>query len=123
MTRPLTSSERSVLRLIIEHTDVALREILLTQLEHAVVRGGPITMLELAVVGEMAPVHLDKDLLPVRAVHESDSGEPLGELLVWTTNGYLSHLEYGWLTDEPPDEIPPARSIHIVRGPGQRSDS
>ena len=39
------------------------------------------------------------------------TGDPLGTLLVWVTDGYLSGLEYGWVTDEPPAQLPAATSV------------
>jgi hypothetical protein len=28
-------------------------------------------------------------------------------LLVWVDDGYISGLEYGWVTDQPPADLPP----------------
>ncbi len=33
-------------------------------------------------------------------------GEPVGEILVWTSDGYLTALEYAWYSDDPPVEWP-----------------
>jgi len=41
------------------------------------------------------------------------SGEPLGTVLLWVTDGYLSDLEYGWVTGEAPTELPSADSVRV----------
>jgi hypothetical protein len=33
-------------------------------------------------------------------------GEPIGSLVVWTTGGWLSDLELGWVSDVRPTELP-----------------
>jgi hypothetical protein len=112
--RELAPAERGVLRLIIDQLPDPQRSQLLRQLEHTVVRGGPVTMLELGVAAELVPMDQLSDPLPVRVLHQNPAGDMLGEVLVWTTDGYLSHLEYAWVTDEPPSEIPPPMEFRIT---------
>ena len=38
----------------------------------------------------------------------------MGELLVWATDGYLSAIEFAWVTDEMPDELPTRDDIRVV---------
>jgi hypothetical protein len=111
--RDLTAEEHGLLRLVIEELAEPYREQLLRQLEHTVVRGGPVTMLDLGVAAEVARCGVASPL-PVGALHEDHSGTPLGLITVWLTNGYLSGLEYGWVSDEPPSTLPPAAAIRIV---------
>lgn len=37
----------------------------------------------------------------------------LGTLLLWATDGYLSGLEYGWVTDEAPAHLPPVEAVRL----------
>jgi hypothetical protein len=54
--------------------------------------------------------------VPGRAFVSSEAGEPLGEILIWVENGYLSALEYAWVTDEAPDGLPSLELVE-VEGP------
>jgi hypothetical protein len=38
-------------------------------------------------------------------------GNPIGGMMLWITNGRLSALEYWWVTDEPPSELPKLHQI------------
>ena len=40
-----------------------------------------------------------------------DLGKTLGTLLVWVHEGYVSALEYGWVTDQPPITLPAATQV------------
>lgn len=42
-----------------------------------------------------------------------DSGDVLGTLVVWVTDGYLSGLEYGWVTDDPPTALPDPSRVRV----------
>jgi hypothetical protein len=50
--------------------------------------------------------------IPVR-VFVGGPGEEEGELLVWVKEGCLSGLEFAWVTDEMPAEMPPADRLLI----------
>jgi len=50
---------------------------------------------------------------PARAIIVDESGELLGELIVWVRSGRLSALEYAWVTDEMPDRLPSVDEITI----------
>lgn len=51
-------------------------------------------------------------VLPIDAqVHES--GELVGEILLWTTDARLSAVEYAWMTDQPPTRLPPADHVTV----------
>jgi hypothetical protein len=51
--------------------------------------------------------------IPVRAFVEGPEGDYEGELMVWVTEGYLSGLEFAWVTGEMPTEMPPAARLKI----------
>jgi hypothetical protein len=57
--------------------------------------------------GIMAPITAD--------VYNSDQ-EYTGEFLLWLIDGYLSSVEYAWVTDEPPADLPDPGSIQVSAG-------
>jgi hypothetical protein len=46
---------------------------------------------------------------------EEPNGEPLGEIVVWVTAGYLSDLEFAWVTDDIPAAIPSPERIRVTQ--------
>ncbi|MFI1182483.1 hypothetical protein ACH4UT_23415 [Streptomyces sp. NPDC020799] len=54
------------------------------------------------------------DLVPVDAHVHDQSGEYVGELLVWTEGGAtLAALEYAWVTDEMPTSLLTVDEVRI----------
>lgn len=88
------------------------RERLRLQASHTRVTGGPITMLTLDVVAGPRLTLADGPL-PVRAEVTDQAGRPIGEIVVWVADGYLSALEFAWWTDQPPSRLPPAARVHV----------
>ena len=82
------------------------------QVPHLKVVGGPITFLELAVdrsAVKAAPI--DSRRVPGQAWVSDAYGESLGTLIVWIDDGYISALEYAWLTDDSPYELPSVSQV------------
>jgi hypothetical protein len=52
--------------------------------------------------------------IPVDATVVDEAGLLLGEILLWTTDGYLSAIEYAWYGDVPPIALPEVRRISVV---------
>jgi len=53
------------------------------------------------------------NLAPIEAyVYDSDQ-EYKGEFLIWIAHGYLAGVEYAWVTDEAPDDLPAPSSIRV----------
>ncbi|MDX8054644.1 hypothetical protein SK571_35195 [Lentzea sp. BCCO 10_0798] len=108
--RPLAPSERAVLERILA-ADFPGATALHAQLDHVRVlkpwyEGAP--SLDLSTGGAAADVA--DGVLPVDAqVHES--GELVGEILLWIADGRLSAIEYAWVTDEPPTRLPPVDQV------------
>ena len=76
--------------------------------------------IDLAVKGDVPSADLVPDgPAPIDAIVYDRAGEPIGELLLWVSAGYLSALEYAWFTDAPPLELPDA--AHVVLDAGQGS--
>lgn len=105
--RVLSLSEHAALLWVLRALpDSSVAELLYRQSMATVIQGGPLTMRELAVPPSCAAAPIPDGALPVRAVAYDDEGTPLGELLVWLTDGYLSAIEYAWYTDTAPTELP-----------------
>lgn len=65
-------------------------------------------MLNLAVSGESARATV-VNRTPVQAVVDGDGYD--GGLLLFVDDGRLSALEYWWVTEEPPDVMPPLTAV------------
>jgi hypothetical protein len=115
MNRPLSAKEHNLLQLLIESLEPEIAEVLRSQLAETTVNGGKNTMLELSVNPQMQKIEQNQGPLPIKALVNNDKNEPVGELLLWTTNGYLSQLEYAWYTDQMPDELPALSQVIISR--------
>ena len=83
-------------------------EALLRQVPALSIVGGPVTMIELAVDRSLVERStFGSGPTPGNSKVLTPEGEPVGSLLVWIEDGYISCLEYGWVTDETPTELPP----------------
>lgn len=105
-SRPLTPEELSVVARILNDYSGPGAAALHQQLDSGVLVRGPITMLDVEVPEGVSPSAIPDGPLGVRAIVESPTAEPLGELIIWIHDGFLSGLEYAWYTDEPPDSFP-----------------
>jgi hypothetical protein len=45
----------------------------------------------------------------------TEQGEPEGNLMIWVEGGRLAALEYGWVSDSEPAELPPLDRIREPR--------
>lgn len=52
-------------------------------------------------------------VVPVDADVSDDTGTPIGEILLWVTNGFLSGIEYAWYGNEPPTILPEEKNISV----------
>ncbi|WP_228001764.1 hypothetical protein [Nocardia australiensis] len=43
------------------------------------------------------------------------NGSPVGEVILWVENGWLSGIEYAWYTDERPRALPEPAQIEVLR--------
>jgi hypothetical protein len=105
LDRPLTTDEDAALRWILSLDDFPGVDELRAQAGHVKAIWGRITELSLEVSG--APAALIEDgILPVSANVVGENDEPIGFITVWVNDGYLSSLEYSWVTDHMPTEYP-----------------
>ncbi|MEV6324938.1 hypothetical protein AB0M45_27710 [Nocardia sp. NPDC051787] len=42
------------------------------------------------------------------------NGSPIGEVILWVENGWLSGIEYAWYTDEHPHALPEPGQIELL---------
>ncbi|MFF2556982.1 hypothetical protein ACFVUS_38680 [Nocardia sp. NPDC058058] len=52
-------------------------------------------------------------LLPVEGEVRDEAGGFVGEILVWVTEGYLSAIEFTWVTDERPKVLPDPGAMRL----------
>jgi hypothetical protein len=104
---------RAVVKRLIEDQSFGGRGELLAQVPFVRVVGGPVTCLALEVDRSAVPASpFVSGHVPGCAWVRDMDWEPMGTLLVWVDRGYLSALEYGWVTDEAPTELPTVEQIY-----------
>ena len=109
--RDLDLAARAILSKIVDSAPQD-RDSLRCQVSHTRVAGGPITMLALeAATGPR--LNLPDGPLPLRAEVRAQTGQPIGEIIVWISDGRLSALEFAWWTDQPPTQLPPQAHVHL----------
>ncbi len=53
-------------------------------------------------------------MIPATGAVKDSSGELVGELLLWVSDGSLSALEYSWYTDEAPTALPDPGDVTVA---------
>lgn len=111
--RPVPPSVLTLIRAVAERLPEDEKRALADQAERATVLDEvPGRMLDVSVPGDMAPVRVpDGPVEPVPAIHD-ESGNIVGELLIWVASGRLTGVERPWFTDAPP-EVWPATSALV----------
>jgi hypothetical protein len=111
--RDLSDNERGILVRILSEVAFDGSHELLSQVGSARITGGLPMFVDLSVDRSSRPARIKHAPVPVRAVVEGASGEVEGEILVWVTDGYLSGLEFAWVTDEMPRAMPSPERLRI----------
>jgi hypothetical protein len=113
LKRPASADRvRQLLLRVLESASFPGSEDLRAQIPFVEVTGGPITLLDLA-VGAGPKSAARNGPIPIRAIVTSYTGEPAGELLLWVKDGYLSGLEFAWVTDQQPESLPSIDHVQI----------
>jgi hypothetical protein len=75
--------------------------------------GGTVTMLSVrpAISSPRAPIA--DGHLPLHTSVLAQEGHDIGLLMIWMADGYISALEYGWYTDEPPTRLPTPSQLNF----------
>jgi hypothetical protein len=112
LDRRLTDDEDAALRFILHLEDFRGAEELRGQVPFVRAVWGRTTELYLAVDGGTR-ADIGDGRIEVAALVVNDTEEPTGFIHVWTKDGWLSSLEYSWVTDEMPAEYPDLDSLGI----------
>jgi hypothetical protein len=107
-------AETAILSRALDLADFQGRSELLDQVTHAAVTGGSRFVLDLVVPAEVGPSLAGPGPIPTRVLVLGNQGDPLGEVVVWVADGYLSGLEYAWFTDDPPSALPNPAQLVVV---------
>ncbi|MEV6070630.1 hypothetical protein AB0L82_29140 [Nocardia sp. NPDC052001] len=75
--------------------------------------GSPSVDLETS--SDVAAADVVDGLLPVGAEVRDESGVYVGEILIWVTGGYLSAIEFTWVTDCRPKVLPEPDAMRLTR--------
>ncbi len=109
---PDTEVVRRLLAKVIGDQEFDGKQALLAQVPHVELAGGAVTQLYLDVNRSVAvPSTMTGSRVPGRAWAHDERDAPLGTLVVWVDGGYLSALEFGWVTDRTPDHLPASSQI------------
>jgi hypothetical protein len=111
-----TEQVRSLLLQVIDAQNFPGKAELLAQVPSVEVVGGALTFLDLAVDdAAVARSTFQRGPVPGQTWVLDEAGAPIGTLLVWVDKGYISALEYGWVTDQPPTALPSTDSLRSTR--------
>jgi hypothetical protein len=112
---PNTQDVRPLIRRLLDLAAFPGREQLLSQVERVEYVDGPLTMMDLRVVGECSPAIGVPSPAPSNPTVFDQHGEPIGELLLWLDGeGYINCLEFAWWTDEMPTVLPTPERVRNV---------
>lgn len=111
----VTQQVRDLLAKVLREADFPGSRELLQQASRVKVIGGPITMLDLRCIDAPAASAFADGPVPLSMLVSDSAGNPIGELLIWVEQGYLSGLEFAWWTDDAPDEIPTTDQVKVAR--------
>lgn len=107
---------RSLVKTVLEQApDFDGKAELLGQVHTIEVVGGPLTMLELSVDRSLPAGRPLNGPVPGSCWSWDSDGSPIGEVLVWADDGFVHTLEYGWVTDERPSELPDPKQLATPR--------
>jgi hypothetical protein len=114
--RNLSDAERDVLMFMLSADFVGANELRAQipdcQVTAVWVDGLPSVDLAVPDGADKAPV-ADGETPAGSEVRDS-AGKYLGEVLIWVTDGCLSAIEYAWVTDDPPAELPAVTNLTLV---------
>jgi hypothetical protein len=114
--RALLSQVQQVISRVLSEVPFPGQSALLAQIPFLQIEGGPITFLTVAVDRDRAPrADFEHGHTPGFAGVFGQDGAPVGTVMVWVKDGYISALEYAWVTDDPPADLPEVEQIRFVR--------
>jgi hypothetical protein len=109
---PSTSTVRALVRGLLEQHDFAGRDELLAQVDGVEYEDGPLMMMRLRVSPDFPASHDVRSPVPNRPWLVDHDGQFIGMLLLWLDDsGYIDCLEYAWVTDQIPTQLPDPNSL------------
>jgi hypothetical protein len=97
---------------LLEQHDFEGRTELLTQVDGIEYVDGPVTMMRLRVNPELPPAKGVQSPIANGPTVVDRNGETVGMLLLWLDDdGYIDCLEYAWVTDDAPMQLPDPQSL------------
>lgn len=111
--RALTKNEKALLGFLLRPDFPGVKE-LRNQVAATSVLGSAdpeSVSLTLSVAQEAVAAPFPDGPVPGRVWAYAKDGSALGTLLLWVTDGFLSAVEYGWVTDEAPDALPTVSAL------------
>jgi hypothetical protein len=114
---PSIRTVRAVVRTLLEQHDFAGRAELLAQVGGIEYVAGPVTMMQLRVSPTCPPSKGVSSPLRNRPSVVDPDGQVTGMLLLWLDDaGYIECLEYAWVIDETPRELPDPQNLVMSLG-------
>jgi hypothetical protein len=113
--RPLSEAERRVLRHVLSMEFAGASELRsqLDQVEVIAQWSLDSTSVDFRVPNATARSPQRSGIIPLNAHVLNESGDYVGELLVWLEDGLLAGLEYAWVTDDMPTVLPDVEQIRL----------
>jgi hypothetical protein len=114
--RALTRAERDVLDFMLSRDFPGAEEL---RSQVPVARVVAVWVEGLPSVDLAVPTTVDRAPVPDGPIRNGsevrdEAGEYVGEVIVWATDGYLSAIEYAWVTDAPPTSLPDVTRMTLV---------
>ena len=110
----LTGNELGCLLVVLAGLDDhEAQQRLVDQVQEIVVTSRPPMHTELSVSSGALETSLPDGPLDARATAFDANGLPTGFVSVWLSGGLLSSMSFGWVTDEMPDDFPPADTLRV----------
>lgn len=97
---------RRLIRRLIEQQEFDGKAELLAQVRSVQVVDGPLTFINLVVDPAAESSRFQSRVLPGQTWVIAEDGTTIGSLFLWVDHGYISALEYAWVTEDPPDSLP-----------------
>jgi hypothetical protein len=111
--RRLSPEEMALVTAIVSASGLPEGRLLLGGRAGAVVSQQTEWILDVKASNDASPVDIPNGPYPARAFVPSNAAYQ-GEVIVWIENGYLSGLEFAWVTDEPPTRWPRPDEMEVV---------
>jgi hypothetical protein len=105
---PSSEAIQALTRKLLEQNEFAGRDELLAQVNGIEHVDGPVTMMRVRIRGTYPASNGVPSPVPSNPQVLDESGDVIGGMILWLDDeSYMDCLEYWWVTDEMPTELPP----------------